>query len=85
MYLDEKSQHTPRTLEFTNPLKPEVIIDIAAHHFIRLDDLLYFMIDEKVERVDMLLYQTLNFQKRWQKVPFVLQRGQPVLQHDDSI
>jgi hypothetical protein len=44
-----------------NLLKPEVIIDIAAHHFIRLDDLLYFVVDEKVERVDMLLYQTLDF------------------------
>jgi len=56
-----------------------VIIDIAAHHFIRLDDLLDFVVDEKVERVDMLLYQTLHFQKRWQEVPFVLQQGQLVL------
>lgn len=56
-----------------------MIIDIAAHHFIRLDDLLDFVVDEKVERVDMLLYQTLYFQKRWQEVPFVLQQGQLVL------
>jgi hypothetical protein len=30
------------------------------------------MVDKEVERVDVLFDQALDFQKGWQKVPFVL-------------
>lgn len=46
-------------------LEPKCIVHIAPNNSICFDYFLYFMIDEKVKRINMLFDETLNFKKRW--------------------
>jgi hypothetical protein len=50
-----------------------VIVNLAGNPLICFHNILDFMVNEEVEGVDMLFDQALDFQKRWQEVPFVLQ------------
>ncbi len=47
-------------------------VHVRLDTFVRLDDLFQVHIDKVVERVDVLLDQTLNLQERWQQFPLVL-------------
>jgi hypothetical protein len=46
-------------------LKPEVIVYFTTYFMVGLDDVFHLVLNEEVERVDMLLDKTLYFQKGW--------------------
>lgn len=54
-------------------VKVEPRLDIAQDRSIGLDNFSELDFDKIIERVDMLLDQSLDFEKRWQEIPFVLQ------------
>ena len=53
-------------------LQIEARIGIALHLVVRPDNVLDVHIDEVVERIDVLLNQTLDLQERRNQLPFVL-------------
>jgi hypothetical protein len=53
-------------------LEVEMRIDIGFDTLVRSDDLFQVDVDKVVERVDMLLDQTLDLQECRQQLPFVL-------------
>lgn len=54
-------------------LEPETRIDIRSDLIISLEDIFDVDIHEIIERVNMLLYETLDLKKSGQEQPFVLQ------------
>lgn len=56
-------------------LQIEIAVHIARNSLVCFDNILDLMFDEIIEGVDMLLDQSLDFQKRRQKIPFVLKRS----------
>ena len=47
-------------------------IHITKDLLVRFDDLFDFNLDEKVERVNVLLDQAFDLEKSWEQIPFVL-------------
>ena len=47
-------------------------VDIRFDTLVGLDDVFQVDVDKVVERIDMLLDQTLDLQERWQQLPLVL-------------
>ena len=53
--------------------KPKARVDVRGDFLICFNNVLDIDIDKVVERVDVLLYETLYFEESWQEKPFVLQ------------
>ena len=53
-------------------LQIEFIIHITRYSLIRLHNVFDLCLDEIVERVDVLLHQTLDLEKSREQIPFVL-------------
>jgi len=53
-------------------LEEEMRINVGGDTLVGLDNLLQINIDKVVEGINMLLDKTLDFEKRRQKLPFVL-------------
>ena len=52
--------------------QPESRVNIRCDFVISFDDVLDVDINEIVKRIDVLLYETLDFEECWQEKPFVL-------------
>lgn len=52
-------------LKVKDKLQPKVFVNIASDILICLHDILDFMVDEKIEGIDVLFDQSFNLEKCW--------------------